>query len=196
MSLKLNEVEEEDRGILAPCGIICLGCEFHIGESIEAAKILKEIWEGWNMEDVGPFLGLNLKEIKTTLKTLDKIIKMSKKGNCPGCFVRKDPSQNCEITNCVKSKGYWTCAECDEYESESEFPCPHIKHVQIPMTDKGSMMGIICKRYSRDNVQNLNKCREIGYPEFIKETKKKVADGWRTWQVISKEKVFTNFGNK
>ena len=196
MSLKLNEIKNDDKGTLAPCGILCLGCDTHTGESLEAAKTLKEIWEGMNIEDIGPFTGLNLKEIQATFKTLDKYIKANKKGSCPGCFVGGGPSQICGIANCVKSKGFWTCAECEEYKSELDIPCPHVKKVKVPMTDKGSMMGLICMRYNRDNVQNLIKCREIGYSEFIKEAKKKVADGWRTWQVISKEKIFSGNENK
>ena len=38
----------------------------------------------------------------------------------------------------------------------------------------------------------LKKCREIGYLAFIEEAKEKVANGWRTWQIISKDMVFTN----
>jgi hypothetical protein len=60
------------------------------------------------------------------------------------------------------------------------------------MADKGTMMQLICKRYNRDNVSNLQNCREMGYTEFIKQAKEKIGNGWRTWQVISDEKVFTN----
>ena len=47
MSLKLEEVNDEDRGLLSPCGILCLGCDTHLGEGIEAAKKLVDIWEGF-----------------------------------------------------------------------------------------------------------------------------------------------------
>lgn len=193
MSLKLEEVNDEDRGLLSPCGILCLGCDTHLGEGIEAAKKLVDIWEGWNMLDVGPVFGLNAKVIKTTLKTLKNFIKMSSRGNCPGCFVNQGPpSSMCAIANCVKSKGYWTCAECDEYNPESETPCPHVKESPMPMVDKGQMSKMLCTRYSKDTIKNLKKCREIGYLEFIKEAKEKVAKGWRTWQIISDEMVITN----
>ena len=193
MSLKLEEVNDKDRGLLSPCGILCLGCDTHLGEGIEAAKKLVDIWEGWNMLDVGPVFGLNAKVIKTTLKTLKNFIKMSSRGNCPGCFVNQEPpSSMCAIANCVKSKGYWTCAECDEYNPESETPCPHVKESPMPMADKGQMSKMLCTRYSKDTIKNLKKCREIGYLEFIKEAKEKVAKGWRTWQIISDEMVITN----
>ena len=38
----------------------------------------------------------------------------------------------------------------------------------------------------------ISECQEIGYDSFIKEVKEKVANGWRTWQIISDEMVFTD----
>ncbi|MFX1392492.1 MAG: DUF3795 domain-containing protein [Promethearchaeota archaeon] len=192
MILKLDDVKEEDRGILGSCGILCSGCDYYIGEGLEAAKILHSIWEGWNMIDVGSFMGLNREAIKVTLKTLKNFIKTNKRGNCVGCFQGSFSSKVCGIAKCVKTKGYWTCAECEDYDPELETPCPHINSSSIPITDKGQWMKMICTRYSRNNTQNLKKCREIGYLAFIKEAKEKVAKGWRTWQIISKEMVFTN----
>ncbi len=189
MSLKLEDVKEEDRGILAPCGILCAGCDTHLGEGIEAAKKLYEIWKGGNIEDIGPLFGY--KEISVALKTLEKFIQMEGKQQCPGCFVGGGPSKICGIAQCVKSKGYWTCVECEDYNPNSETPCPYINHSPMPMSDKGTMMEMICRRYNKDNIKNLKLCREMGYNKFIKQAKEKVADGWRTWQVISKDKVFT-----
>ena len=109
MSLKLEDVKDEERGILAPCGILCLGCDYHVGDAVEAAKTLQKIWEGWNMVDIGELMGLNRKGINTTLKTLKKFINVNKRGNCPGCYRGGPASQVCSIAQCVKSKGYWTC---------------------------------------------------------------------------------------
>jgi len=190
MSLKLKDVKKEDRGMLAPCGILCAGCDTHTGEGAEAAKKLYEIWKGSNIEDTGPLFGM--KGVETTLKTLEKFIEGQGKKVCPGCFVGGGPSKICGIAQCVKSKGYWTCAECDEYNPESETPCPHVNPSPMPMSDKGTMTQLICTRYSKDNIKNLELCRELGYNELIKQAKEKVADGWRTWQVISDENVFTN----
>jgi len=61
----------------------------------------------------------------------------------------------------------------------------------MPMASRGTMTSLICRRYSRDTAANLERCREIGYPDFIAETKDKVAKGFRTWQVISDEMVIT-----
>jgi hypothetical protein len=193
MKLNIDDVPEEDRGKLSPCGILCLGCDMYVGEGIAAAEKLKEIWEGWNMLDAGPMLGLNEKGIKATLRTLNAYIKASKKqGKCPGCYDDGGSSKICGIANCVKAKGFWTCAECDDYNPESEKACPLEKEAPMPLANPSHVMKIICTRYSKDTNINLKKCREIGYVEFLKEAKAKVADGWRTWQVISDEMVFTN----
>ncbi len=193
MSLKLEEIEEEARGLLSPCGILCIGCDTYLGESVELVKKLKEIWEGWNILDVAPVLGFNTKDIKATFKTLNFYIESAnKQGKCPGCYNGGGPSKICGIANCVKSKDFWTCAECDDYNPESETPCPNGNPSPMPMGNSKEMMKMICKRYSKDNNNNLKRCREIGYAAFIKEAKEKVKNGWRTWQVISDEMVFTN----
>jgi hypothetical protein len=194
MNLKLEDVKKEDRGILAPCGILCAGCDTHLGEGMEAAKKLYEIWNGSNMEDIGPLFGY--RGISETLKTIEKFIKTESKQKCPGCFMGGGPSKICGIAQCVKSKGYWTCAECEDYDPNSETPCPHVNPSPMPMSDKGTMMEMICRRYNRDNINNLKQCREMGYNKFIKQAKEKIAKGWRTWQIISKEKVFTEAMNQ
>ncbi|MFX1273468.1 MAG: DUF3795 domain-containing protein [Promethearchaeota archaeon] len=191
MNLKLEDVKEEDRGVLSPCGIACLGCDSHVGEGIEAAKKLKAIWEGSNLLDTAMVIRLNPNDVETTLKVIDNVIK-SDQGKCPGCFIGSPMSQFCGIAQCVKSKDFWTCAECNEYDVDSETPCPQVTPNTMPMADKGTMTQLLCSRYDRDTVNNLKKCREIGYTAFIEELKKKVNNGWRTWQVISNEMVFTN----
>ncbi|MBD3340044.1 MAG: DUF3795 domain-containing protein [Candidatus Lokiarchaeota archaeon] len=127
------------------------------------------------------------------MKTLKKYVKSSNRGTCPGCFVNQGPpSSFCGIAKCVKSKGYWTCAECNDFDPSSESPCPYIEENPMPMADKGQMSKLICTRYNKNTIKNLKRCQEIGYVEFIKEAKEKVENGWRTWQVISDEMVFTN----
>ena len=191
MNLKLEDVKEEDRGILAPCGIICLGCDTYIGEGLEAAKTLKSIWEGSNIQDISMTIGLNPDEIKITLETISKYIKASEKGKCPGCYIGGFAAQFCGIAKCVKSKGYWTCAECNDYDPSAENPCPNEDPNPITMANKAQMTKMICKRHSSDTCNNLKSCREIGYDAFINEAREKIESGWRTWQIISKDMVFS-----
>ena len=194
MKLTLNDVNEKDRGVIAPCGIMCLGCDLHRDESLEAAKTIIKIWEGFNLPDVAVVVGLKAEEVCNTLETLREYVERREKaGPCPGCFKGGGPSAICGIAKCVKSKGYWTCAECDDFNPESKDPCPHSDTdlTSMPLGSRRETFALICKRYSANNVENLRKCREMGYPAFIAETEEKVRTGWRTWQVISNEMLFT-----
>jgi hypothetical protein len=196
MSLKLEEIKEKDRGIIAPCGIICLGCDTYTGEGLEAAKKLKRIWEGSNIRDSGVVIGLDPEDLNVSLKTLNKYIEANNKGTCPGCFIGGFASEFCSISKCVKAKGYWTCSECEDYNPSAVAPCPKEEPNPIPMNNKAQMTKMICMRYNKDTCKNLKRCREIGYNAFIKEVKEKVENGWRTWQVISDKMVFTNIMKK
>ena len=189
MKLKLDDVNPEDRGILGPCGIVCLGCDQHTDESFEAAKTVVKIWEGFNLLDVAMPFGLDPEGVARTLETLKKYIAIREEaGHCPGCFIGGvGPCAVCPIVKCAKSKGYWTCAECEDYSPDAEYPCPHVTAVSSPLESKGVMFSVVCKRYSANNLANLKRCREIGYPAFLAECKEKTKKGWRTWQVISKE---------
>ena len=194
MKLTLNDVNEKDRGVIAPCGIMCLGCDLHRDESLEAAKTIIKIWEGFNLPDVAVVVGLKAEEVCNTLETLREYVERREKaGPCPGCFKGGGPSAICGIAKCVKSKGYWTCAECEDLNPESEDLCPHSDTdlTSMPLGSRRETFALICKRYSANNVENLRKCRDIGYPAFIAETEEKVRTGWRTWQVISNEILFT-----
>jgi hypothetical protein len=193
LKLALKDVNEEDRGVIAPCGIICLGCDFHQEESLQAAKRVIEIWEGFNLPDISGLIGLKAQEILDTLKTLREYVdRREKAGPCLGCFKDSGPSAMCSVAKCVKSKGYWTCAECEDCNLESEHPCPHSDTglTSIPFGSRQQTSALIRKRYNANNTENLRKCREIGYPAFIAETREKVRTGWRTWQVISNETLF------
>ena len=72
MKITLNDVKEEDRGIIAPCGIICLGCDIHRDESLDAARTVIKIWQGFNLPDVAGAFRLEARQISNTLETLRK----------------------------------------------------------------------------------------------------------------------------
>ncbi|MFW6126049.1 MAG: DUF3795 domain-containing protein [Chloroflexota bacterium] len=194
MKLSLNDVNEEDRGVVSPCGIICLGCDAHTHEGLQAAKTLGEIWEGFNLPDVAVLAGLKTQDVCSTLETLrEYVVRQEKTGPCPGCFKGGGPSTVCSIAKCVRSKGYWTCAECPDFSPESDEPCLYSDTglTSMPLASRREASALIRRRYSGNNVENLSRCREVGYPAFIAEAKEKVRSGWRTWQVISSEMLFT-----
>jgi len=194
MKLSLSDVKEEDRGVIAPCGIVCLGCDIHLGEGLEAARSVVKIWRGLNLEDVAPLAGLKGEQVRETISTLERFVDLrDKAGPCPGCFKGGGPSASCAIARCVRSKGYWTCAECDYFVPESERPCtqPDTAPVGNPLESRQVMSAMICKRYSGNNKENLKACRDKGYSAFVEEVRERVKQGWRTWQVISQEPVFS-----
>ena len=181
--MTLNEVHEGDRGIIAPCGIICLGCDMHQDESLDAAKTIIKIWQGSNLPDVAVGFRLETQQIYNTIETLKKWVERKEKdGPCPGCFKGGGPSAICSIAKCVKSKGYWTCAECEDFKPESKQPCPYsdTDSASLPMGSRRETWNMICRRYGSNNLENLRRCRDIGYSAFIAETKEKVRNGWRT----------------
>ncbi len=190
MDLSLSDVKEEDRGAVAPCGIICAGCDWHIGESAKAAESIIEIWEGHNLADVAILKGMHSEDILTTIKALKQYVDT---GSCPGCF-KKEVGYTCPVGRCVMEKGYWTCAECADYDPEATHPCPHTDTDSFPnlaSQSRSDVYDITCKRYASTVTGNLKRCREIGYPAFIEEARGRIGNGWRTWQVISNEMVVT-----
>lgn len=192
MELSLSDIAEEDRGLLSPCGIICGGCDVYTNESVDAAKTIIQIWEGFNLADVPMLAKLTSQEVLTVIDNLKKFIEHRESADsCPGCHPSGGPLKMCPIWKCVKAKGYLTCAECDEYKVDSESPCPHFEtdHPDVLLPSKGKISNLVCKRYKSNNVENLRKCRDLGYPAFVEETKKRLRKGWRTWQVISNEMV-------
>lgn len=191
MKLDRNMVNEEDLGVISPCGIICLGCDMHREESLEAAKTLVMIWQGFNLADVAQALRLEPENVSAAINTLSRFIQIKEKtGPCPGCFKEGGPSKMCSIARCVKEKDYWTCAECNDYNPDSTHPCPHGELTTTHAASRATMSSLIRKRYTSNTTENLKMCREIGYAAFLRDIKESVRNGWRTWQVISDETVF------
>jgi len=185
MKLSLNDVDEEDRGLLGPCGIVCAGCDWHTGESCDAAKKVIQIWEGHNLADVAMLKGLNTQDVLSAITTLKRF---TESGSCPGCH-EKEVGFICSIGRCVREHGYWTCAECEDYNPESEYPCPHTDESYPGLPSRSQVSALARKRYNSNTTDNLKRCREIGYPAFIDEIGERVGNGWRTWQIISNEMV-------
>jgi hypothetical protein len=191
MKLALGAVSEEDLGLISACGIICLGCDMYRDEGLEAAKVLVRIWEGFNLPDIAEALHLDPEHVSAAISTIKRFIRIrGRTGPCPGCFKGGGPSKTCSIARCVKEKGYWTCAECHEYNPDSIDPCPHFESATDQAASRGTMSALIRRRYSSSTTESLKRCREIGYAAFIAEIKESVRNGWRTWQVISNEIVF------
>jgi len=191
MKLSISDVMEADRGVLAPCGIACLGCELHLDESLAPAKSVLQIWDGFNYEDICGIFRIDAEEMAVTLKTLRKYIEnRERSGPCRGCFHGEGMTPRiCSISQCVRSRGYWSCAECRDFDATAESPCPHSDDSDLPLGSRDRAFALISKRYNGTNLDNLKKCREIGYAQFIEAMRSQVKKGWRTWNVISRERI-------
>jgi hypothetical protein len=90
-----------DDKLIACCGLDCATCEAKIATVTDDNKLRKETAEKW----------------KVQYNTPDILPEMI---NCTGCReegVKVLHCAECEIRNCVKSKGFDTCADCEKLDS-------------------------------------------------------------------------------
>ena len=73
MDLSLEDVNEEDLGLLGPCGIVCAGCDWHTSESGNAAKRIRQICEGHKLADVAVIKGMMAQDILNAIKGIKAI---------------------------------------------------------------------------------------------------------------------------
>ena len=86
--------------IIACCGLNCATCDARIATVNNDNVLRTQTAEKWKVQ-YNPNL------------TPEMI-------NCTGCReagVKFEHCEQCEIRNCVKSKGYQTCADCDNLEN-------------------------------------------------------------------------------
>ena len=182
-NLDQHRVTEEERCLIAPCGIYCGACDMFLGRSKELTTELYRIMNGFNFADVGPaVMGIEQQKAQDFLDMLDK---WSKQEKCPGCF-NGGGSPVCSIRACAQNQGFLTCAEC------GRMPCnEHPGDGKGQPQDPGGWLELITKRYSHWNIDNLKRIQEIGYRSFIDEMQKRVKGGFLTSDVISREMVIT-----
>ncbi|MDH5795502.1 MAG: DUF3795 domain-containing protein [Candidatus Bathyarchaeota archaeon] len=111
---KQNVPEFSDEELVAYCGINCKNCRERSRRRVELARLFKESLQELPLEFFSetfpPFK--NIKQIMDFLEFLPQLGQMQ-----TSCTSEKSPCGNptCEIRNCVKEKGFRTCAECAEY---------------------------------------------------------------------------------
>ena len=108
---KKNKMEKE---LLASCGIYCGDCLGYTGVIADAAEKFKKVLEKYQFEKSAR--AIFPEQFKDYDKIFDKIVFMSGL-RCPMvCRERKDDDVDCEIRSCCKSKGFFACYECDDFE--------------------------------------------------------------------------------
>ena len=176
-----GELSDEERHLIAPCGIYCGACDLLLGNSRNLAREMHRILHGFNMADVGPFImGIDHEKVLEFLNTLDK---WGQGKRCPGCLLG-GCTPFCSIRQCAHYRGFLTCAECDA------MPCNQTE--QMPSPRAALQYELVTRRYSTWNIRNLARIREIGYRRFVDEMREKVARGFLTSDVISREMVATD----
>lgn len=182
-SLHREEVRDDEKPLIAPCGIYCGACDIFLGRSRELARELHRIMDGFNFADVGPFfMGIERQEIQAFLDMLEK---WAQADRCPGCW-SSGGNPVCPVRTCAENQGFLTCAECDR------MPCHAGKRTDAdPGQNTQFWLELITKRYARWNIGNLERVREVGYRRFIDEMQERVRAGFLTSDVISDEPVIT-----
>ncbi|MFB0562353.1 MAG: DUF3795 domain-containing protein [Candidatus Lokiarchaeia archaeon] len=177
-----DKLSDEELLLFGKCGIFCGACDGHIGEARSLAKRMYEILESLNFDDVGFFfLQTDLENFEIFKKLVTNFINME---NCRGCGEGGNPT--CPIMICAKEKGYVTCAECESLEECTDPSKPN----NWDLTNKEDFFKIISIRYNNWNQENLKEIKKSGYRKFLDKIKEKIKKGFRTGEVISKEKVF------
>lgn len=125
-----------NKNLLAPCGLYCGVCSIHIADrdnNVKFKKILVDLY-------------------KPMTKSADDI-------KCAGCLAEREENiflycKTCPIRDCVKSKSFDGCYQCDD------FPCKYIDRFPIPVGKKVIMRAI-------------PRWKEIGTEKWVEEEEKR-----------------------
>ena len=133
--------------LVAYCGLYCGDCVKHKGEISKLAQELKELLSQEKFEKIANMIPEleNYKEFSKVLDTISNI-------ECPiGCRAGGGNAE-CEVKVCCQNKGYFTCAECDEFMYCTEL-------AGIPVIQ----CGVIS--YAKE----LERLREVGMDKWLEE---------------------------
>ena len=116
-----TEEEIRNKNLRAPCGIFCGACAIYLATRADSEKLRNVIAGLWGMKP-------------------DDI-------NCHGCMQPDPPKklfgfcQTCAIRSCAKSKGFYSCHQCDKW------PCALIENSDladvIPSSARNSVLRVM-----------------------------------------------------
>jgi hypothetical protein len=129
-------MSNKNKELLAPCGLYCGVCAIYIADRDNNSKFKEKL------VDVYKPLTKSANDIK-----------------CTGCLSEDQENifgycQTCPIRDCVKSKGFNGCYECDD------FPCKFIERFPIPVGKKVILRAI-------------PRWKEIGTEKWVEEEEKR-----------------------
>ena len=139
--------------LLAYCGLYCGDCAGYSGEIADAAKILIESLERYRFDRTAKSLFADeLGDYDRFREALEFVSGL----RCPRiCRKREEGETDCEIWKCCRTKGYYACYECEDFEV-----CTKLKGHE-------ALHGDSC-------VTNLRAIREMGLEVWV-------ASGERLW---------------
>ena len=136
-----------NKAILAPCGLYCGVCAIHIADRDNNLKFKEKLVDVYK-----PFS-----------KTVDDI-------KCKGCLSENQEDifgycKICPIRDCVKSKGFESCHQCDDFPCKliDRFPIPVGKKVILRAIPRWKELGI--EKWVEEEEKRYH-CPECGNPLF------------------------------
>lgn len=147
----------DPKSLVGYCGLYCGACGIYQGIFKQKVKELRSVIKRYGFDKVMPQLAKwepAFKYYKEFEQVLDGLVKMF--GSCPGC-VADGGDPNCKIRECVREKGYTTCAECAEH-STCEKLQPYMKRYGL--------------------AESLERIKAVGVAKWAEEMESKVKAGF------------------
>jgi len=144
---KCGKVDKIRKESLAYCGFYCGDCLGHTGVIADAAEDFKAVLEKYKFEKSAKCILTD--QLKDYDKIFDRIVFMASL-RCPMvCRERKDDNVACEVRKCCRSKGFFACYECSDFEV-----CEKLKSI---------MEGL----HYEAMLKNLKEIKAMGLEEWI-----------------------------
>ncbi len=139
------------KSLLAYCGFYCGDCLGHTGVIADAAEDFKAVLEKYKFEKSAKCI--LPEQLKDYDKIFDKIVFMASLRCQMVCRERKDDDVDCEVRECCRSKDFFACYECDDFEV-----CEKLKSM---------MEGL----HYEAIIKNLKEIKTIGLEEWLNKGK-------------------------
>ena len=132
--------------LLAYCGLYCGDCAGYSGEIADAAQKLKDTTARYKFRETAKHLFP--KKLKD-YGELEKMVDFMTELRCPKiCRKIKASDVKCTISKCCRNKEYYSCHECDTFET-----CAELK--------------TLSDLHGDSHIKNLRAIREMGIDEWL-----------------------------
>ncbi len=138
---------ENDRGLIAYCGLYCGDCHSYKGEIADLARDLRKSLRGAKFDRVSEGLSDHFKQFKeydVCYEVLGAMVKLRCKKGC------REGGGNpwCKVRGCCQRKNISGCWECEEFDD-----CQKLTFLETIHKDA--------------HLKNLRKLKRVGQEEFV-----------------------------